>query len=212
MPLPRDRYEIYRLETRKVDRLGHVTFLNNYYSVPYSLVGRQLQLKSNGCLLKIYEAHEEVAVHHLAQGKGQYITREEHKPPHKQNRGRAYYAERLQHIGPAAAELMDAFIQHDAGHWKEKVQGILQLSGHFPPEVLEQACRQAMDHHLYSYQAVKSICQRLQQPDPIRLRSIAFPRTWGDIITTWPDMINSFTLQTPSPHEYAGRQIEIPAP
>ena len=39
LPLPALRYEFYHVEDRKVTRFGHVIFQNNYYSVPYHLVG-----------------------------------------------------------------------------------------------------------------------------------------------------------------------------
>lgn len=163
MPLPTAPYELYRWEERKVNRLGHVTFLQNYYSVPYQLVGAQLRLKSNEQLLRIYHGQEEVAVHPLAQGKGSYQTREEHKPPYKQQRGEEHYREQLRAIGPAAVAFMEALLQQDTHHWKDKVRGILHLSRKWDAALLDKACQLAVDNQLLSYKSVCSICENLQK-------------------------------------------------
>jgi hypothetical protein len=61
---------------------------NNYYSVPYQLVGQTLRLYSNGALLRISHAGQEVALHLTLNGdKGQYVTQDAHLPPHKQLHG-----------------------------------------------------------------------------------------------------------------------------
>ena len=46
LPLPAQRFEIFRIEERKVNRLGHISFQCNYYSVPHIHVGKSLTVKS----------------------------------------------------------------------------------------------------------------------------------------------------------------------
>ena len=158
LQLPATRYEVYHWEHRKANRMGHVTFRYNYYSVPYTLAGQVLCVKSNGSIVKICQGRKEVALHLLAKGKGQYTTRPEHLPPHKQPKGEAHYRERLLEIGPSAVALMDAFMLHNR-HWKEKVQGILHLKSRYPAVIIDLACKRALEYGAFSYQAVKNICR-----------------------------------------------------
>lgn len=158
--LPSQRFEIFRIEQRKVNRLGHINFECNYYSVPHIHVGKTLTVKSNGRLLKVYEALEEVALHQLAQGKGSYVTLDQHKPPGKQEKTKAYYEEKLKEIGPAALEFAQAIHQHTPNHWKDKVRGIINLKKAFPPRLINQACQRALDYQNYTYLVVKNICEQ----------------------------------------------------
>ena len=97
--LPDRRYEVWDIGTRKVSRMGHLTYRHNYYSVPWRCVGRSLTVRSNGQILKIFDGPEEVALHQVAGGQGHYISREEHYPPHKRKTSRETYVERMKAIG-----------------------------------------------------------------------------------------------------------------
>lgn len=171
LPLPALRYEFYHVEERKVTRFGHVIFQNNYYSVPYHLVGQILRLYSNGALLRISHEGQEVALHRaLNDDKGKYITQDAHLPPHKQQHGPEHYAQRVeQEIGPEALELMRLMQQNYVGHWKEKVRGLLSLCRLHPPERVREACRRALDHGLCSFRSVRDICAIIEHsPPPIQ--------------------------------------------
>lgn len=171
LPLPALRYEFYHVEERKVTRFGHVIFQNNYYSVPYHLVGQILRLYSNGALLRISHNGQEVALHRaLNDDKGRYITQDAHLPPHKQQHGPEHYAQRVeQEIGPEALELMRLMQQNYVGHWKEKVRGLLSLCRLHPPERVREACRRALDHGLCSFRSVRDICAIIEHsPPPIQ--------------------------------------------
>ncbi len=169
LPLPALRYEFYHVEERKVTRFGHVIFQNNYYSVPYQLVGQTMRIYSNGSLLRISCNGQEVALHRALSGeKGQYVTQNAHLPPHKQLHGPEYYAQRVeQEIGPEALELMRLMQQNHASHWKEKVRGVLSLCRVHPPERVREACRRALDYGLCSFRSVRDICTNIEHtPTP----------------------------------------------
>ena len=171
LPLPALRYEFYHVEERKVTRFGHVIFQNNYYSVPYHLVGQTLRLYSNGALLRISHNGQEIALHHaLMDDKGRYVTQNAHLPPHKQMHGPEHYAQRVeQEIGPEALELMHLMQQNQVSHWKEKVRGLLSLCRLHPPERVREACRRALDHGLCSFRSVRDICAIIEHtPPPIQ--------------------------------------------
>lgn len=180
LPLPALRYEFYHVQERKVTRFGHVIFQNNYYSVPYQLVGQTLRLYSNGSLLRISCDGQEVALHRaLSDEKGQYVTQNAHLPPHKQMHGAEHYAQRVeQEIGPEALELMRLMRQNHVGHWKEKVRGLLSLCRLHPPERVREACRRALDHGLSSFRSVRDICAIIEH-SPAPAQFSAPPGTGG---------------------------------
>jgi transposase/predicted secreted protein len=165
--LPELRYTFYHVEERKVNRFGHVIFRNNYYSVPYTLVGQTLRLFTDGALLRISHQGQEVALHCMLNDKGQYATQNAHLPPHKQVHSPEYYAERLRdQIGLPALQLMQLMQQNHPSHWKEKVRGLLHLRRAHPQQRLAHACQRALDHGLSSYRAVRDICTMLEHTPP----------------------------------------------
>ena len=159
-PLPAQRYEWWACEERKVNRLGHIAYQYNYYSVPYQYIGQQLRVKTNGSLLKVFCQYQEVALHQICKQKGQYLTRPEHLPAHKQPRGPDYYQTKLEEIGSSAVAMMQVFLKAHPKTWKEKTRGLLSLKQHYDYAIIEQACKRALAYGADTYGVVKNICQK----------------------------------------------------
>ena len=159
LQLPAQRYEVWQWEHRKVSRLGHICFQSSYYSVPYTLAGKTLRIKTNGSIVKVFDGHTEVALHEQSKEKGTYVTRTEHLVPYKQARAPAYYREKLSQIGLAAVALFDAILLEQKSHWKEKAQGIVSLKRHYEPDLINAACQRALDYGVYNYKTVRNICR-----------------------------------------------------
>jgi transposase len=158
--LPAERYEFYQIEKRKVNAYGHVSFRYNYYSVPYQYAGRELVVKSNGSLLKIYSGNEKLAVHAICFGQVQYITTEEHKPPYKQTKSREYYLGRMEAIGRFAVDFMEALEKIKPRHWHEMVRGIIHLQKYYEPGQINLSCDRALAYGALSYLEVKNILEK----------------------------------------------------
>lgn len=163
-PLPAQRYKFYHVEERKVSRFGHITFRSNYYSVPYDLVGHTLRLFSDGTLLRISYQDKEVAMHCILKDKGKFVTQTSHLHPKKQPHSPEYFMEQLEaKIGPPAVALMRTMQEQHASHWRDKVRGLLSLSGQHPKERLIEACQLALDNRLSTYRSVRDICIMLEK-------------------------------------------------
>jgi transposase len=63
LPLPAFPLEVGILRTVLVGRTGHVRFQTNEYSVPVRYVGRQLTLRADPTLVRVFAEEEEVARH-----------------------------------------------------------------------------------------------------------------------------------------------------
>ena len=104
-PLPAQRFEIYQVEERKVNMLGHILFRYNYYSVPHTYAGKGVTVRSNGHILRLYDARKQICMHTVCADKGRYISQEEHRPPYKRKKTREWYDTQVSGIGPDCDEV-----------------------------------------------------------------------------------------------------------
>lgn len=158
--LPALRFQSYSLEERKVNAFGHISYKQNYYSVPCAYVGQTLLIKATNTMLRIYHREQQVALHAIASTKGNYITQEAHKPVYKQKKSESYYRQQVGSIGSHALDFMQALQQHRPYHWHAMIRGILHLSKHYDAAIVDNACKRALAYGALSYQVVKRICQK----------------------------------------------------
>jgi transposase len=167
LPLPKERFEIYNIEKRKTNAFGHISYQYNYYSIPYQYTGEELTIQSNGCVLKIFKDTELIAVHTISDKQGNYVTKEEHKPPYKQKKSREYYQTRINKIGPNAIIFMEELEKIRPRHWHEILRGILSLEKQYDTASIDMSCERALSYGALSYREVKSILEKklyLQEP------------------------------------------------
>ena len=80
-PLPPVIPPVYQVAYRVVDVEGYTHLGGNTYSVPYELIGRQVEIRESLSQLRVYYGPREVAVHTRVQGKrGKRITDKRHRP------------------------------------------------------------------------------------------------------------------------------------
>ena len=68
----------------KVHTDGHVVYKNVLYSVPFTLVGKQLWLKATDTVVQLFHRHELVATHARKRKPGDRSTVRDHQPPEAQ--------------------------------------------------------------------------------------------------------------------------------
>lgn len=78
MPLPATRYEYKELKLLKVSKDYHIQLENNFYSVPYQLIGKKVEVWFSAKAVSITYEGKEVALHPKLLHKGQYSTQREH--------------------------------------------------------------------------------------------------------------------------------------
>lgn len=172
-PLPVLRYEFPLIELRKVDSYGHIHHLYNFYSVPYYKSGLELIVKICGNILRVYEGQLEVACHGIVEGKGIYVTRDEHKPPYKVKKDLQWYEEKATEMGLDVVDFMQNARQARPIHWYDYMKGIISLCHSYTHEEINLACRRAVRYNSISYQTVKNILEKKlyieeQEYHPIR--------------------------------------------
>ncbi|GAA4068882.1 Mu transposase domain-containing protein [Amphibacillus indicireducens] len=81
-PLPEMPYRLSEWRTAKVRSDYHVSINSMFYSVPYELIGKDVDVKVSDSIIEIYFNHMRVASHQTLYGKfGQFATLKEHMPP-----------------------------------------------------------------------------------------------------------------------------------
>ncbi len=84
-PLPDTPYELSEWRTTKVRVDYHVSINSMFYSVPYELIGKDVDVRVSDSLIQVFYNHMRVASHATLYGKyGQYSSLKEHMPQNHQ--------------------------------------------------------------------------------------------------------------------------------
>ena len=176
-PLPAERYVIADWKTVRANIDYHVDIERHYYSVPYQLVGQELEARYTSTTVEIFYHGTRVASHarsftpHLA------TTIHEHRPKSHQAH-LAWTPSRLIHwgesVGRATGQVVRTILERkphpEMGY--RACLGILSLAKTYTPERLEAASQRAVLLGAYTYQSLKSILKRsLDQQAVLELES-----------------------------------------
>jgi len=150
-PLPAVPFEISTWAyKRKVNKNAHVVWARNFYSVPFSHIGANVDLRITETMLEVYRRDERLTCHLLlpVTTTNQYRTNEADLPE-----GRSFQAwdrtrinEWAARMGPATAMVIDKIFEavsiEEAGY--DPALAVLRLSRRFPPTRVEAACQLAL--------------------------------------------------------------------
>ena len=161
-PLPPARFEIYAWKTAKVNIDYHIAAEHNFYSVPYALIHKEVEVHLTTACVEILLAGKRIASHPRRYGRGEFSTLEQHRP-HEHKKYLEWTPERMrqwgQSIGEHTAALMEKITaaQLQPEHGFRRCLGILRLAKTYSPERLENACRYALQIDATRYKSIKSI-------------------------------------------------------
>jgi hypothetical protein len=142
-----------------------------YYSVPYALISKTVDVRLSARTLEIFHRQTLVATHARVQRRGQFVTHEAHRPV-RHHAVIELTEERLMQralaIGPATAAVLAEQVQRRA-HPEEALRsclGILRLAQDFTPLQLEAAAVRAVELQSYSYRTLRTLIRTPHVPDP----------------------------------------------
>ena len=161
-PLPETRFEIFHWQTEKVDLDYHVRVDTCFYSVPYTLIGKKVDIRHNSRVIEVLSKGQRVAFHLKSKEEGACTTEKSHMC-HEHLHYREWTPERIkeqaQLIGPQTSLFIDKIFET-----KKSVDnafrgglGIIRLSKKYSPERVEAACERALNAGAYNYRNVKHI-------------------------------------------------------
>ncbi len=158
-PLPDKRYDILKIEHRKVNAYGHISFKNNFYSVPYTYTGEKLIIKYNDAILKIYDDAKQIAIHQINKSNGEFITIDEHAPPEKQKKTEQMYMEKAAEFGKETVLLLQKIKKEKPRTWIQTIRGVFSLKKKYDIDIINLACKRALEYQVHEYSTVKNICE-----------------------------------------------------
>jgi transposase len=163
-PLPASPYQFAQWKKARVAPDYHIEFSGHYYSVPYQLVGKELDVRATDTTVECFHKAKRVASHARSHAKGRHTTVADHMPKSHREHA-AWTPERMirwaAKTGPATAELIAAILERyrypEQGF--RTCRGILALSKRFDQTRIEAACKRAIIIGGLSFTSVKSILE-----------------------------------------------------
>lgn len=140
---------------------GHVRFANKYYSTDEKLVGEKIFIIANQKQVLLYHQGKMIEVHErLWDPNRSKQTKPHHLKPWEQAlRDDSLYRKRAAKLGPDVERMIIILLQQGQGFIDtRKIWGILSLDKNHRPEVINQACREAIQLQSYSYRTVRTLC------------------------------------------------------
>lgn len=161
LPLPQTRYEFARFRIGvKVNIDYHIELDRHYYSVPYQLVGRRVDVRATASAIEVFCSSRRVASHLRSYVRGAHTTEVAHMP--KSHRLHAEWTPSrivswATHTGPATAALAQAIMAsrpHPEQGYRS-VLGIIRLADRYGATRVEAACARALAVRSFSYRSVE---------------------------------------------------------
>lgn len=163
-PLPAERYVFVQTLRARVHVDYHLEVDQHLYSVPYTLVGQQLDVRLGARVVDFLLHGKKVASHPRSFAKHGRSTITEHMPQsHRKHRdwspGR--FLNWANQKGPRTRDIVRHLLEDKPHpeHGYRACLGLLGLSRKYTPERLEAACERAMALRAPNYRSVKSILE-----------------------------------------------------
>jgi len=161
-PLPVEPYEYSEWKKARVNIDYHVEVHHNFYSVPFSLLRQEVDVRVTDRVVEIFHGGKRVASHLRLTGKGRHLTETGHMPAAHQKH-LEWTPSRLinwaKTVGPETAKMVQA-IMEDKPHPEQGYRaclGIMRLERSYGRERLEAASHRALSYRALSYRYLKNI-------------------------------------------------------
>jgi transposase len=172
LPLPARPFELATWSKAKVNIDYHVVVDNHFYSVPYTLIHQELEVRLTDQSVELFRASKRVAAHPRSYQSGRFTTLDEHRPKSHQKHlewtpGRM--VEWAKTIGPQCAQVVEHILQnrpHPEMGFRSCL-GIIRLGKAVGNVRLEAACCRALHFNTCSYASIQSILNSQLDAQPL---------------------------------------------
>jgi transposase len=171
-PLPATPYQFAEWKKASVHIDYHVEVGGHYYSVPYQLVRKQLDVRITATVVECFHKGNRVASHRRSMLQGQHTTVREHMPP-RHRKYADWTPERFLRwaakVGPHTVGLAEKILATRA-HPEQAYRtllGIMRLGSSYSEQRLEAACARALAINAASFRSVKSILKNGLDTKPL---------------------------------------------
>ena len=171
-PLPRTRYMYTEWKKARVNIDYHVDLFRHYYSVPYQLVHKEVEVRYTSNTVEVFYGRKRVASHKRSNQQGMHTTCKEHMPE-SHRRYMEWTPSRIIRwagtVGEATSDVVEIIInkrRHPEQGYRSCL-GILRLGKLYTDDRLEAACQRAIMIGGCSYKSIKSILEKGLDRQPL---------------------------------------------
>ena len=166
-PLPAQPFELKRYKRAKVQTNGHVWLGDDshYYSVPYTYVGKRVEIQYSKTIVEIYYNHQRLASHPRSKIIGGYSSQPAHMASTHRYIGQwsaAYFI----NWGHKQDNIIGQYIErifkrkaHPEQAYKS-CMGLQQLHRQYGTQRLSKACSRAIEFERFGYLVIKTILEK----------------------------------------------------
>jgi|SoiMethySBSTD1v2_1073268.scaffolds.fasta_scaffold40894_5 transposase len=172
-PLPAAAYQFSEWKRARVHIDYHIEVLGHYYSVPHTLVSREVDVRITSAQIECIYQNQTVALHLRAEeGRGGHTTIPEHMPSHHRAHSEwspGRFLNWAVQIGPHTRDLVRGMLEsrkHPELAYRSCL-GLLALARQYKPERLEAACQRAIILGAMRQSSVRSILERGLDSQPL---------------------------------------------
>ena len=166
LPLPEKPYDTAEVVYRTVNPEGFITYLQNFYSVPWQRIGQLLPVRVTETEVIVYDPDiREIARRQRlpASATGNYSTHHEHRPGPDLRRKQELLRGRFEELGTDAVSFFDQLIR-TRRFGKDEAVRILGLLSTYHQQHLVAALQRAHRYHAFSFAAVERILGAFAEP------------------------------------------------
>jgi transposase len=162
-PLPAEPFPFYHEGKRKIHRDGHVEVAKSYYSVPPEYLGREVWVRWDSRLVRVFNGQfEQIAVHpRVAPGK--FNTNRSHLADQKISaveRGAEYMLRKILGIGTEASLWAKAMLDNRGIEGVRVLQGFICLARKYPARAINQASKIALNAGMFRLRPLRELIKR----------------------------------------------------
>jgi transposase len=171
-PLPPERYDLSLWSKAMVNIDYHVQVDGSFYSVPYTLAQKPVEVRTTPTTVEIFHRGARVASHVRARKPYTAVTENEHRPKAHQAHLQwppSRLIDWAQKTGRFSAQLFQQILERyphpEMGY--RSCLGLLRLGEKYGPKRLESACERALTTGATTYKSVKSILVHALDSQPL---------------------------------------------
>lgn len=199
LPLPDTLFPCFQEARRKVHTDGHITVAKAYYSVPPEYVRREVWVRWDGRIVRIFDPADfrQIRVHSQVEP-GKFATTPADVPKRKISnleRGQHYLMKKIAPVGDEALAWAQAMLKARGIEGDRVLCGLVSLCGKYPAAALNTACRNAREAGQWRLRDIRRQLKQQSPRQPTLLQShpiIRPPQAYGsflgDLFTNQPDL------------------------
>jgi transposase len=169
-PLPNQPFELISVYRATLHHDCHVVVDGRYYSAPYTLIGKKLDVYVGRRVVEIYHETELIATHLLVEKRGGRSTRLTHYPQHKRQwmeKTPDKCRELASKVGPWCGKAVTELLSDRVQDRLPSVHSLLRLKEKVGSKRLEAACERAVHYGDPRYIRVKTILSAGLENEPL---------------------------------------------